>query len=140
MISLIIIIISLICITIISNYVFILTEKQMNELIIGTLSLILMTYIRNKLLNFEIDTFLPALLFMIWYFSTTLTANLINKDGDVIRDNKQTTGITISTILFMFLIMFIRPLMLNEDINSDNVVLTTLLLFLWSNLLRVKII
>lgn len=136
MIALIIIIAFIIIITLLSNYMFILTQEQMKELIVGTFLLMLFTYGRNKFLDLEIDIFLPAILFMVWYFITKLTANIINKDNDVIRNYYQNTEIVISTIIFMFLFMFIRPMLLNESINSDNVVLTTLLFFIWYYILE----
>lgn len=85
------IIFCLIIITIISYNIFILTNEQIHTLWIGTILMILFSYIRSYLINLEpldLYLFVPAGLFLIWYFLTKLTANLINKDKDsnIIRD------------------------------------------------------
>lgn len=88
----IIIIVLLVFITITANYVFILTEKQIKELWIGTiLMIILLGYLRSKFLElYPIDKYLfvPTGLYVIWYILTKITSNLINKDSDanIIRD------------------------------------------------------
>jgi hypothetical protein len=123
----------LIIILIVSNYAFILTANQMNELVGGTILLIFAAMIRDHLLNLDGDAFLPAFIFMLWYFATKTTANLINidRDADIIRESYRTIELATSTVLFMLLIMFIRPILLDEPINSDDVVYTTILYLVW---------
>jgi len=83
----------LVIITIVSNYVFILTTNQIKELWLGTiLAGFLFGFIRFSLLDLDGDLqnsiFLPAAVFALWYFLTQYTANMINKDSDanVIRN------------------------------------------------------
>ncbi len=84
------IIVLLLIITLISNYSFILTKRQVKELWISTiLMVILLGYIRAEILQLEpIDVYLfvPAFFYMLWYFFTKLSANSINRDEDIIRD------------------------------------------------------
>jgi hypothetical protein len=46
-------------------------------------------------------------------------------------NNYQNIEIAVSTITFMFLFGYIRPMILGEHIDSINVVITTLMFFLW---------
>lgn len=128
----------LIIILIVSNYIFILTANQMNELVGGTILLIFATLVRDHLLNLKGDVFLPAFIFMMWYFVTKTTVNLINidRDADIIRESYKSIEIAASTILFMLLIMFIRPILLNEQIDSDDVVYTTILYLVWYTIMK----
>jgi hypothetical protein len=88
----IVIIIFLIAVTILSNYVFILTNQQVTTIWVSTLlMIILFGYVRSSLLELEpmsLYLFMPAGLYVIWYFLTKFTANMINKDTEagVIRD------------------------------------------------------
>ena len=131
------IIVLLVIISIISNFTYILTEKQFKELWISSiLMVILLGYIRAKILNLEwTDIFVPTFLYIIWYFLTKLSANLINKDDDVIRNinfsKYKTVEIIIATILFLFIFGYFRSMILDLPIDSMNIVTTTVLFFLW---------
>ena len=82
----------LVAFTISSNYSFILSNRQVHELWIGTLlAIILLGFVRAKLLNLDPIAsyiFVPAALFAVWYILTKLSANMINKDqnANIIRD------------------------------------------------------
>jgi len=82
----------LVAFTISSNYAFILSNRQVHELWIGTLlAIILLGFVRAKLLNLDPIAsyiFVPAALFAVWYILTKLSANMINKDqnANIIRD------------------------------------------------------
>ncbi len=83
------IVVILLAVTISSNYALILTERQVKELWISTfLMIILLGYVRSRMLDLEPMSnyvFIPAGLYVLWYFLTKFTANLINKDDNIIR-------------------------------------------------------
>ena len=88
--TIIIIIFVILFITILSHYVFILTNQQVRELWISSiLMIILLGFVRVYILKFDMNLiFLPVVLYIIWYFLTKMSSNLINKDyeSDIIRD------------------------------------------------------
>lgn len=45
--------------------------------------------------------------------------------------NYQNIEIVVSTITFMFLFGYLRPMILGEHIDSTNIVVTTTIFFLW---------
>lgn len=81
----------LIVVTIVSNYTFLLTQKQMYELWISTiLMMVLFGYTRTyflKLAPMSNYIFIPTTLYVIWYLGTKVMGNIINKDSGVIRDS-----------------------------------------------------
>ena len=124
-----------------SNYSFILTTTQSKEVIAGgILSIILFGLLKPKLLRTNItiiDIIVPASVFIIWFLATKITCNLINKDIDypMIRDTKanmyKTSELVISTILLLFLLGFVRTILLNQRMNAASIILLTVLYFIW---------
>ncbi len=134
------IIILLIIITIIASSTYLLTERQFKELWISSiLFVILLGYTRAKILKLEpIDVyiFVPAFLYILWFFFTKFSANLINKDdnmiGNITMYNIMET--VIGTIIFLFIFGYFRSMILNLPIDSINIITTTVLFFLWYSL------
>lgn len=71
-------------ITLIGNYIFILTKKQLIELWIGTALFIIVVSIYSSFT--EINIFSIAFFFLMWFSITRIGTNLLNKDNDIIRN------------------------------------------------------
>lgn len=66
-----------------SKFVFILTEQQTSEMIFSTIFFIfILDYGRSLLFNNENDNYLFSLLYLNWYFWTTISTNLLNMDRE----------------------------------------------------------
>ena len=116
--------------SIISNYIFILTEKQIKELWIGTILMIVLLFSRNEMLNMETDLYILPMMYLIWYILTRVSANIINRDEDIIQESYDNNEVITSTIMFM-IVMFLWKMLMNEKIDSKDVILTTILFFVW---------
>lgn len=88
---LVILIVTIISTTIIANYTFILTKRQVYEMWFSSIYFVIfLGYARVKLLkmdNANFYTFVPATFYLFWYILVKVFANFVNKDGKIIRDS-----------------------------------------------------
>jgi arginine exporter protein ArgO len=107
-------------------------------MIVSTILLIAFGFMRGFLLEADLQTtadnvFIIGFFYLLWYFCTYFLTNLINSVEDPSAKIRQSQyrEITIATILFFVLFGYWHTILTGKEVNSGDIVLTTLLFALW---------